>query len=774
MEHDVHLAPIRHHSPACARALGRMIADLAPAAILIEAPDDCQPLSALLADPATQPPVAFVSVLEGRGASWFPLCAHSPEYVAAVAGARAGIPVRFIDLPASDKAMRDGPARADEPFAPTGPDERAFDSNDYVRALCERIGCRDGAELWDHLFETRLADPDWRRFFADVGQYCAHLREADHPARLAADGTLAREARMVAHLAATRRQVAGPIIVVVGGFHASAIRAALPGLDAVAAPPRPEGRAPHLVRYGYRQLNALTGYGAGLPLPGYYAALWEQAGPEPFGAAADALLAGFAQHLRKALPDHAPSVPVLVNALEAMHRLAALRGRPGPGRDDLLDACRSAFGKGEAAGDGIPVMAELADFLTGSAIGSVPPGTGAPPLVEAVRARARALGFRLDDGERRHRALDLYRKPRHREASRFLHACAFLDLALAERTAGPDFRTQVDLDRLHEHWTVTWSPIFEARLIERSGDGDTLEAALAAELARRIVALEAQGLAGDATAAIDLFAAATRAGLGKGAAAVLPLIEAAVVRDADLANVAAALGALVALWRARDGYGLGEATPLAALIAAGWRRALFLLPDLVHAGEVRVAPLLTAIVTLREVAELGAAVPGIDAGLFGEGVAALLDAPLRPALAGAVAAVALLAGRLDGADLARRMTGELGGAHPDPAARVAWLRGVLTVSRELLWRVPALVDGVDALFARLDGDAFLTLLAPLRLAFGALDPREIDRLARDVGVRHGADAAALTAPIDLTEATVAANRETDRLLAATLAADGLL
>src|SRR5262249_37070946 len=89
-------------------------------------------------------------------------------------------------------------------------DERAFDHSDYIRALVARSGCRDWNELWDRLFESRVADTDWRRFFADLAVYCALARSTHTHEALTRDGTLAREARMRAHLdAACARAGAG-------------------------------------------------------------------------------------------------------------------------------------------------------------------------------------------------------------------------------------------------------------------------------------------------------------------------------------------------------------------------------------------------------------------------------------------------------------------------------------------------------------------------------------------------------------------------------------
>jgi Family of unknown function (DUF5682) len=771
----IHVAPIRHHSPACAFHLAALIEELAPAAILVEGPCDFDPLIPSLVDPGTRPPVAIVSIADrdgGRSISTFPFCAHSPEYVALAQARARGVPARFIDLPAGDKAMlRDG--REDAPPPPV--DEQAFDTNDYVRALAERLGCRDGNEVWDHLFEARIGRGDWRAFFADVGRYCGHMRACTSTAAMAADGTLAREEQMIAHLAAARREVEGPILAVVGGFHAPALAGA--DLAAARRPERVSGGTHYLVRYGYRQLNLLSGYAAGLPFPSYYAALWEAvlAGrAAPFAALAHDLLSGFVAHLREALPGAEPPVPVLVAALENAQRLADLRGRPGPLRDDLIDACRSTLLKGEESGDASPVMAELAAYLTGTVIGDVPPSAGSPPLVEAVRGRARSLGFRIDDGERRARELDIYRNPRHRAASRFLHATRFIGAGFAERTGGPDFRSGVDLDRLFEHWSVMWSPLVEARLIECAAEGDTLEAAVAAELTRRLRALEAAGQGADAVAAIDLFAAAAQAGIADAAGPVLPLIETAVTRDADLAGVTEALRDLVALWRGRAAVGLDDAGPLERLIVTAWRRALFLLPGLAQAREERIAATLEAMATLREVVELaGDTLPSVDVELFDEAVERLLDAPLDAALAGAVAALSLLAGRIDEASFAGRLGGELRGAHADPARRIAWLRGVIAISRELLWRVPALVGATDAVLAGLDDDGFVELLPHLRLAFARLDPREIDRLAQAVGERHRVETQALVAVHDVAARELDDNLRADRAVAAMLATDGL-
>ncbi|HOZ33053.1 MAG TPA: DUF5682 family protein, partial [Tabrizicola sp.] len=271
-ERGLWVVPVRHHSPACAWALSALIAEVRPTHVLIEGPEDFDRHIGNILDPGTRPPVAIIALtaVEGaatlRTASHYPLTAHSPEYVALQAGRAAGASLRFIDLPSG--AFPDSPTPA---VAQSLQDDLPFTSGDYINALCRATGCRDGHDLWDHLFETRLGTGDWRSFFRDVGAYCLGLRTASPPDAL----TLRREARMAGHVRAALGEGPSPrVVVVVGGYHAPVLCDPETPLDADAAAP---AAASYLVRYGFAALDALGGYGAGLPLPGYYDRLWFEA-----------------------------------------------------------------------------------------------------------------------------------------------------------------------------------------------------------------------------------------------------------------------------------------------------------------------------------------------------------------------------------------------------------------------------------------------------------------------------------------------------------------
>ena len=772
---DLWVVPIRHHSPACSAQLQRLISAVNPAAILVEGPCDFDPLIDLVCDPRTCAPVAVVSLREAdrdgaprRVASYFPFCAHSPELIALQAAANLGIPARFIDLPATAREMLYD--SEDQPSRSLLGDERSFDVGDYVLALARELGCRDGNEVWDALFESRIAESEWERFFGDVGQYCACIRAATEPAQMERDGTLAREAQMRALIAQMRAEVAGPIIAIVGGFHAEALFE--PASNKPIAP-RPNAGRSYLIRYGMRQLDALAGYGAGLALPGYYDRLWQARDAGGQGLALS-IVTGFASHMRTSGSD-APSFPVIANAIEQAERLAALRGRPFPLRDDIIDAIRSSFIKDEIPAEQVPLLIELRTWLTGTAIGEVPASAGSPPLVEAVRAKARSLGFAITDGERRNRELDIYRKDRHRAASRFCHAMRLIGTDFCRRTAGPDFRNDASLDRLHEIWSVGWSPLVESRLIELSEAADTLDEALAYVLALKLAALEGEGKGRSALAAIDLFAAACRAGLGEGAHAILALVETQVMEDPELGSVVAALTDLILLRRGREALQITDTTVIDSIIATAWRRVLLLLPELAECGQEQLRTAIAALADLRGLIELArSADVAIDVSLFDEVLDQLSGRELQPMLAGAVLAFRLINGQAEQDELEARLRGELTGGYVDTSERLAFLGGLIAIARELLWTAPTILAALNDLVASASEEEFIALLPHLRLALMALDPREVDRLAEEVACRIGARPGQLAGIIAIPEAEMMANLSLDRELAAVLTGDGLL
>lgn len=866
--------PVRHHSPACAWALRALLRELRPAAILIEGPDDVSSLLPLMSEPQTRPPVAWLcqAVRERASAStddtdavpeagtdpaaprtdtrssFYPFCDYSPEWIAIREGAALGAQVALIDLPWQDKAWEreddEGDAETLGTAARSQMEERHFAHSRYLTAMARQLGCADHHDLWDRLFELRSAPQrdDWRSLFTDVFSWCAMARLDYEPEVLEAELSLPRERHMAAHIRRWRAQVQGTIVVVTGGFHTpellrlcAAHADAKPAIKARKAKATPAVKAAKasaaatpnawLIRYSFEQLDALNGYSAGMPSPGYYQRVWEawnrsetdasalsasltkdsppsvqaelvetrhdagQPGsPSPFTTVALDVLTGYAQQTRQQDQADAISTALVQAAALQAQRLADLRGNAGPGRQDLLDAIRSCFVKGAIDEGTRGFTADLRAYLSGTRMGEVPPSAGSPPLIEDARRLARAAGVRLDDTTARTTRLDLYRKPTHRVRSRFFQAMAYLDTSLARWVNGPDFLAGTQLHLLFEEWHGAWSPLVEARLIALAADGASVEAACLAKLQREEAALADEGRGRSASAAVMLLLRACLVGLQHRLPQLLDMLSTHLNEDASIGSVIDCGHRLVTLWRAREPLGVQQHPELRRLLARVWPAALFLLPNLQHSPADAEAQAVQHLLALRELGRMLHTLDAptdataesstlIDTGLLTPHLQRFATEPdTAPGVCGAATALLYLEGLWDDAQLDTVLRQRFGpGAVPADAVR--FLNGVMQAAPELLLRLPALLQGLDALVRGWDEAAFIAHLPDLRQAFTALRPQDTATLAERVVGLHGGDARVAGSLVamhyETSEADLQAGLALQQALQAALVRDGL-
>ena len=833
----VYFVPIRHHSPACAWALQHLLRDVQPAAILIEGPDDLGHLLPLLQHTQTRAPVALLcqarrqrrtTDAEGPDAdrpdedqppvvtpdapaqetrsSFFPLCDYSPEWVALRTGGALGVPVAWIDLPWQDKAWdREGtdgdaqPGDKSHDTARSQMEERYFAHSAYLKAMAQRMGCVDHQDLWDRLFELRAPShlANWKQFFTDVFCWCAMAREDYESEVLEAELSLPRERHMAAHIARWRKEVQGPIVVVTGGFHTPELLRSWKTTAAVRKPSKPTEKKPvqdptaWLIRYSFERLDALNGYSAGMPSPGYYQQVWDslQAAPSedsnPFATVALDCLTRFAQQTRTQDQVDAVSTALVHAAALQAQRLADLRGNAGPGRQDLLDALRSCFVKG-AMDDGTRgFTADVRAFLGGNRMGDVPPSAGSPPLIEDARRLARAAGVRLDDSTARVARLDLYRKPTHRQRSRFFHAMAYLDAGLAQWQMGPDFLGNSRLNVLFEEWRAAWSPLVEARLIELAVEGASVEAVCLAKLEREEAALAAQGRGRSASAAVMLLLRACLIGLQDRLPQLLAKLTTHLNEDASLASVVECGHRLVTLWRAREPLGVQQHPQVRELLQRLRPAALFLLPNLAQCPAEGQMLAVKTLLSLRELWRLLETLDNesdfasnntlVSPDAFTAHLQSLANPSASPpAIAGAASALLYLDGIWDEAALGAVVQTSFGiGAQTQDA--VSFLSGLMAAAPELLLRVPSLLKDLDGLVSKWSPEAFVAYLPELRQAFTGLRPQDTADLATQVLHLHGADSATelVTMQYETTEADLRAGLQLQTELEACLRRDGL-
>lgn len=749
------IAPIRHHSPACAWAVRAMIRELRPDHVLIEGPADLTPMLDLICDPLTRPPVAAVMLRDGRSV-YAPFCDHSPEYVALQTARDIGAKPTFIDLP-SDRFF-------DHPLPRTGPvsltDETPFGESRFIDALSERTGCRDGFELWDHLFEARLGDGDWRSLLRDVGHYCAGLRQASGADQITRDGHAAREEAMQGHIAQALKT--GTVVVVVGGFHAPAL------VDPKGTPPKtPPMQDAYLIRYSHAAMDALAGYGAGLPQPGFYDALWQAAeranGPPDWSGLGADLMQDFCEEAGE--NGHPVSLPAKVETLRMARTLAGLRGRKAMMRHDMFDGVTAALTKGEASARD-PWAERLRRHWHGTALGDVPGHLNAPPLVEDARQRARAMRLNIDDSSERRRSLDIHRKPRHLATSRFLHAMRLLETGFARFEAGPDYVTNPGSGRLFEDWSYNWSPTVETRLIElcAQAQGDTIPAACLSHIwAER---------SDDITQQVELLSRAIRAGIGAELGPFVQALSQDIARSGSFADMGHVLQRIYTLCHTNGPMRAPAVLNLADVMQAGYRRLVYLADDLPQVPADMVGK---AVAALRLAADLLASddTGQLDRQLFDDAMLRLTRVKAPPEITGAALSLALRAGQLPAKRLVEALNGRFIGAALSVEDRIGVLTGLIATAPDLLWQVPEVLSAVDAFLLSLAEGDFLTLLPNLRRSLTALNPRETDRLADALSLRHGTRPD-IRGVAHLSEADLVAGLAAEAALLEALRADGLL
>ena len=733
---SIYFAPIRHHSPACAWALRELIREVKPAQILIEAPKDFECHIENLLHVETVPPIAVAAIVEkdkkARLAAYYPFCTHSPEFVALREGRNIGAELSFIDLPSNDKAML---GDNEDNRTVNLQSEKAFDSGDYIAALCKTLGCRDGYELWDHLFETRLGTSDWRSFFADVGAYCAGMRAATSHEELERTGDIQREDFMASCLKDASSKD-GNIVVVVGGFHVPALIKPASTRKVRKAKSTTSSKNSYLIRYGYAAMDALNGYGAGLPQPGYYDYLWQQA--EAVGGAPDwrqtavNVASDFTGYMRR--KGEFISLPAQVEMIRTAEQLAVLRGRPGALRHDLIDGARTALIKGEAARRDIWTE-RLLGYLRGTKLGDVPASAGSPPLVEDARNLAKTMRMDVSDSARRHRKLDIRRKPAHLKVSQYFHAMKLLGTGFAEKQIGPDYLNDARTELLFEEWSYAWSPAVEGTLTEHSIYGDQLQTACVNFIKAQRDEMIAGGQGRDVGAMVTLFARGLLAGLGQNLTLFLKYIESDIHSFGDFTTTANALQRLTILKLSEGPLGIPEEMNIDEVLQGAYARLLYLCDDIAKTPNDMIDSRISALKLIVELLR-GDGSGIFDKDLFENAIDRVADSQPPAKVFGAILAICVQGGTRQTSELATALSGQFTGSVTSSEDRIDVLCGVLQTVPSLLWREPDILAHIDDFICDLDETDFLTLLPHLRHAFTDLNPRETDRLAELLGQKY--------------------------------------
>lgn len=695
---------IRHHGPGSARSVGAALDDLQPDVVVIEGPPELDGLIDLARSSDLVPPVAALAYVpdEPGRASFYPLAAFSPEWVALRWAIGHGATVRFADLPAAN-ALAPAPSTPDgEPeqgellLLPEPAEADRSYRKDPISRLASLAGQEDAEVWWEDQVEHRDGGLD---VFAAVGEAMAALRAADDAAGVIDEETLRREAAMRQVLRAVIKDGAEHVAVVCGAWHAPVLhpdtfptlasdRARLKGLAKVKV-------AVTWIPWTNARLAFRSGYGAGVTSPGWYQHRFaEQDRPlERWLVAVTRALRG--QRLEV-------SSASTIEAVRLAETLAALRGRPAPGLAETDDAARAVL----TFGSGVPLALVRDELIVGDDRGRVPDATPTVPIARDLTRTIKRLRLKVSAMETIV-SLDL-RTPSHLERSTLFHRLLLLSVPWA--LPGDAGRS---LGTFKEAWTTTWQPETDLAVIEAARLGNTVASAATvaaidatekadlpalASLVEATLYAELPEARRHAVAALDARAAAG-ADLTVLMGAVEPLARVCRygdVRNTDTAAVADVLDALVVrIAVGLPGAGTDVADDLAAALLAGLdavQRGVALLghPDSTRVWNEGLAGL--------------AAHDRIHGVLAGRATRILLDGGLRsPADVEATIGVVLH----PAADITR-------GAH--------WLEGFLAGDDTVLLHDLTLLRIVDTWLQRIPAETFDAVLPLLRRSFGGFAP----------------------------------------------------
>jgi hypothetical protein len=716
---------IRHHGPGSARSVRAALTEQRPDIVLIEGPPEADGLAALAADPEMQPPVALLGYVPGEPtqAAFWPFAVFSPEWQAIRYALDAGVPVRFCDLPAAHQlamAAGRGDGRRTDPVGELAAAAGYDDPERWWEDVVEHV---PGTAVFDALAEAISI------FRADAGE--ADPRDA------------VREAYMRKVLRRTIRDSFERIAVVCGAWHVPALR----DLPSAASDDRLLRGLPKVkatltwVPWTYGRLSYMSGYGAGIRSPGWYDHLFSSPG-QPI----ERWLTRAAAVLRD---EGIPASPAhVIESVRLAEALAALRGRPLAGLEEVTEAARSVL----CEGSDLLIALIQRQLVVGERLGTVPPGTPMVPLQRDLQDQQRHLRLRPEAAPRDY-DLDL-RKPNDLARSRLLHRLALLEVAWGTPQQG---RTR-NIGTFRENWQLTWRPELDLALIEASMWGSTVAAA---------AAQRARSIAVDATALDQLTALTERcllADLGDALPAVLAAVRDRAALDTDVTHLMTALPALVRAARYGDVRGtdpvrLGEvAIEMITRICAGLPVAVASLNETAEqAMRERIDAVQSATGLLADRASR-------DRWLDTLAVLARGDDPLRPPregmasrcpplISGRLTRLLLDAGRISAGEAGIRMSRALSVAAPAPAA-AGWAEGFLAGSGLLLVHDHKLLALADGWLAGLSADAFTAVLPALRRTFGEFAPPERQAIGQQAARLDGSGrgpAAAVSAADDLDE-----------------------
>ncbi|MEG2976762.1 MAG: DUF5682 family protein [Comamonas sp.] len=410
-----------------------------------------------------------------------------------------------VDESPEDTALEDAGAEDASEAEPTDAEVAAElpveIHRDPLDWLAQAAGFEDGETWWNRLVEER---GDSESLFESINEAMTAVRS-----ELAKDGEhwrgeayVQREALREAHMRQCIREATKAgyqrIAVVCGAWHVPALQQSVTAkADSALLKGLPKAKVQATwAPWTYRNLASRSGYGAGVTSPGWYEHLWRcyQADIESnrsmaqdgqalvaikegaSGGVTPAIMrtAGWLTRVAHLLreKDLDCSSAHIIEATRLAESLAALRGQPTPGLEEINESIVTVICMGENA----PLQLIDDELTVGHVLGGVPADVPQVPLQRDMEQQQKSLRMKPEAASKL-LALDL-RKDTDLARSHFLHRLRLLGIDWGTRAAD----AQRNRGTFRESWQLQWEPELAVRIIEASVHGATVAQAATAKL----------------------------------------------------------------------------------------------------------------------------------------------------------------------------------------------------------------------------------------------------------------------------------------------------
>lgn len=747
---EIALIPIRHHSPACAFHVARIIQNWNPSVILIEGPDSANPLIPVMVHSETKAPFAIyysyhdtseqISEEKGYYKCYYPFLDYSPELVALREGSRKNIPVAFIDLPYADilAASKEGKGLLKEEEKNNYNDDYLLSRNEYIRQLCEKTGLRNFDEFWEKYFELNGLNQESETWFSNLLTYCQLARENTSEEELKEEGCLAREAYMAAsileQIKKKKEEETYRVLVVTGGFHTPALRKLLE--EEVEKENRKKvsqnDQGVYLMPYSMEATDALNGYASGMPFPEFYQKIWEGMTEEalPYHRAVLDLIVSSGKETRK--KEGFLSTYDEICACQMADGLAALRGKQEPGAYELLDAVLSSYVKGEYNLATDTPIRILKKQMRGNRMGKLCQDANVPPIIHDFESQCKKFGLKTRSTLETETTLSIFSSSRHRQVSMFFHRMVFLGTAFAKKVKGPNLQRKKDKNLMREIWKYKWSIQVHAALIDVSVNGATIEEAVNS-LVKTELKKEMNGRKG-AVLLTQVF----EMGLREQLFPVYDRVYELILKDTDFYSIADALKSFMMMEELGSLY--GTELKFGSLLHISVQKLIQLLPSMTQIKDEDLVPCMDAFKLLYQITgrkrEEEEFLTEKEA-YFEALEKMILDTQIQAGLNGCIHGI-LYGGSREGLDTVEQVCqGYLTGTTEQMMKTALFFRGLFYTARDLVFIGGQFLDRLDDFFGKIEKEKFMELLPELRMAFTYFTPREIDQIAEMAARLHG-------------------------------------